>query len=91
MGGQVSLRENLFVGGVELRWPLSKVRRGHRPDDFSFFQVSHSLGTVRSKTGAIRATRLARGTTGTVSAIPPVAATAPEVHNALHLLLLSPR
>ena len=28
------MRENLFVGGVGLRWPLSKVRRGHRSDDF---------------------------------------------------------
>jgi hypothetical protein len=37
VGGRVSLRENLFVGGVGLRWPLSKVRRVHRPDDFFLF------------------------------------------------------
>lgn len=29
------------MGGVELRWPLSKVGRGHRLDDFSFFESTH--------------------------------------------------
>ncbi len=33
VGGQVSLGENLSVGGVGLRWPLSKVR-GHNTDVF---------------------------------------------------------
>jgi hypothetical protein len=72
----VSLREILFVGGVELRWPLSKVRRGHRLDDFF---KSHTRFAPFDQTPGVPVTRQARGPTGTVS---------PEVPVACHLLLL---
>jgi hypothetical protein len=32
-GGRVGLGKNLIVGGVERRWPLSEVGRGHRLDE----------------------------------------------------------
>ena len=54
VGGQVGLREILFVGGVELRWPLSKVRRGHRLDDFSFFESTHPLAPFDQRQHASR-------------------------------------
>lgn len=63
MGGQGSLEGILIVGGAELRWPLSKVRRGHRLDDFSspttrFVPVDQTAG--------VPVTRRARGPLGTV-------------------------
>lgn len=46
------------MGGAELRWPLSKVRRGHRLDDFSSLTpASHPF----DQTAGVPVTRRARG------------------------------
>lgn len=71
----MSLREILFVGEAELRWPLSKMRRGHRLGVVSFFQVPHTRLAHRKRhrsTPRILVTRLPRGPTGTVAAVDSV-------------------
>jgi hypothetical protein len=57
-GGRVGLGRNLVVGGVELRWPLSEVGRGHRLDES---RKSSPLASSR----AVNDTRQTRDLIGT--------------------------